>query len=66
MWVYCTGTDSPDTKQDNNKPPNLVLYDYQPGRAGRCARDYLKGFSAYLQVDGYAGYEQCEATLERF
>jgi transposase len=63
MWVYCTGSDSPDTLPDKNKPPNLVLYDYQASRAGRCARDYLKDFSGYLQVDGYAGYEQNEATL---
>jgi transposase len=63
MWVYCTGSDSPDTEPDKNKPPNLVLYDYQASRAGQCARDYLKGFSGYLQVDGYAGYEQNNATL---
>ena len=63
MWVYCTGSDSPDTEGDKNKPPNLVLYDYQNSRAGQCARDYLKGFNAYLQVDGYAGYEQNDVTL---
>jgi transposase len=63
MWVYCTGADSPATPPDKNKPPNLVLYDYQNSRAGQCARDYLKDFSGYLQVDGYGGYEQNNATL---
>jgi len=65
MWVYCTGTDSPDGghSDDDNKPPNIVLYDYQNSRAGRCARDYLHDFRGYLQVDGYVGYEQTDATL---
>ena len=59
MWVYCTGTDSPpDHAEGNlNKPPNIVLYDYQNSRRGQCVKDYLQGFSGYLQVDGYAGYQ---------
>ncbi|MCP4487026.1 MAG: IS66 family transposase [Gammaproteobacteria bacterium] len=66
MWVYCTGTDSPQerTPSDKNQPPpNIMLYEYQNSRSGRCARDYLKGYQGYLQVDGYAGYEQTEARL---
>ena len=64
MWVYCTGSDSPPDKNlTKDPPPNIVLYDYQNSRAGRCARDYLDGYQGYLQVDGYAGYEQSEATL---
>jgi len=63
MWVYCTGSDSPNTDLDQNKPPNIVLYDYQSNRSGQCARDYLDGYSGYLQVDGYAGYEKNDATL---
>lgn len=59
MWLYCTGTDSPN----NPEIPNIVLYDYQAGRAGQCAVDYLDGFNGYLQVDGYAGYEKTAATL---
>jgi hypothetical protein len=61
MWVYCTGSDSPD--DGDNPTPNLVLYDYQASRSGQCARDYLAGYSGYLQVDGYAGYEKNDATL---
>ena len=59
MWLYCTGTDSPN----ENNIPNIVLYDYQSGRAGQCAIDYLDGFTGYLQVDGYAGYEKTSAQL---
>ena len=59
MWLYCTGTDSPN----NQAIPNIVLFDYQSGRAGQCAVDYLNGFNGYLQVDGYAGYEKTAATL---
>ncbi len=55
MWVYCTGSDSINTEDDKNKPPNLVFYDYQNSRAGQCARDYLKDFRGYLQVDGTGG-----------
>ena len=59
MWLYCTGTDSPN----ENNIPNIVLYDYQSGRAGQCAIDYLDGFTGYLQVDGYVGYEKTSAKL---
>ena len=59
MWLYCTGTDSPH----KGDIPNIVLYDYQSGRAGQCAVDYLEGFTGYLQVDGYAGYEKTSAKL---
>lgn len=59
MWLYCTGSDSPNTSD----MPNIVLYDYQAGRAGQCAVDYLQDFNGYLQVDGYVGYEKTAATL---
>jgi hypothetical protein len=64
MWIYCTGRDSPPNKSvGKDPPPNIVLYDYQNSRAGRCAKDYLQGYQGYLQVDGYAGYAQTDATL---
>lgn len=63
MWVYCTGTDSPNKNNPSNSP-NIVLYDYQQGsRAGACAANYLHNFTGYLHVDGYAGYEKTTATL---
>jgi transposase len=61
MWLYCTGADAPGDHPD--APPNIVLYDYQASRSGQCAVDYLTGYQGYLQVDGYAGYQQTQATL---
>jgi len=65
MWVYCTGADSPakDPPLDHQKIPGIVVYEYQNSRAGVCPKNYLQGFNGYLQVDGYAAYEQTAATL---
>ncbi|MDO6721621.1 IS66 family transposase, partial [Psychrosphaera sp. 1_MG-2023] len=60
MWLYCTGTDSPNPANDI---PNIVLYDYQNSRAASCVVDYLDGYSGYLQVDGYQVYEKTNASL---
>ena len=59
MWLYCTGTDSPN----QHTIPNIVLYDYQSSRSGSCVREYLADYTGYLQVDGYTGYEQTGAQL---
>lgn len=56
MWVYGCGMES-------SVGPKLVLFDYQDGRSGQHAVQFLEGYSGYLQVDGYAGYEQTSATL---
>ncbi|OFC69250.1 IS66 family transposase [Alteromonas confluentis] len=63
MWLYATGADSPQATITGSSTPNIVLYDYHNSRAGRCAVDFLDGYSGYLQVDGYQGYEQTQATL---
>ncbi len=34
----------------------VVLYDYQPSRAGECASNFLSGFSGFLHTDGYEAY----------
>ena len=47
VWVYRTSGDS-------RKP--VVLYDYQPSRAGECASNFLDGFSGILHTDGYEAY----------
>jgi len=60
MWVYCTGTDSP---QPNNPIKNIVLYDYHNSRAALCPVDYLGTYAGYLHVDGYQAYEKTHATL---
>ena len=49
MWMYRTG-------QYDDTP--MVLFDYQPGRNGEYAKDFLKGYKGYLHVDGYAGYNK--------
>jgi hypothetical protein len=46
MWVYRTGRDGPP----------IILFEYQPTRAGRHARNFLQGFNGYLQADAYGGY----------
>ena len=63
MWLYASGADSPTGNISGTEIPNIVLYDYHNSRAGQCAVDFLKGYSGYLQVDGYQGYEQTQATL---
>ena len=47
MWLYRSGRDGPP----------IVLFEYQPTRAAEHPRTFLKGFSGYLHVDGYAAYE---------
>ncbi len=47
VWVY-------RTSGATTRP--VVLYDYQPSRAGECASNFLKGFQGLLHTDGYEGY----------
>lgn len=47
FWLYRTGREGPP----------IVLFDYQQTRSGEHPRQFLAGYSGYLQVDGYAGYE---------
>lgn len=56
MWVYGCGV-------EGSNGPKLVMFDYQDGRSGQHAVQFLEGYNGYLQVDGYAGYEQTSATL---
>ncbi|WP_333609665.1 IS66 family transposase, partial [Arsukibacterium sp.] len=56
MWVYGCGL-------EKSTGPKLVLFDYQDSRSSQHPTDFLAGFTAYLQVDGYAGYEKTNATL---
>jgi transposase len=61
MWLYCTGTDSPES--NHTDIPNIVLYDFHESRASQCAIDFLDGYSGYLQVDGYQAYASTDAIL---
>ena len=49
MWLYRTG------KYEEHP---IILYEYCPGRSGSFPREFLNGFSGYLQTDGYGGYDQ--------
>lgn len=65
MWVYCTGADLPakdHSPPDHDAIHRIVSYDYQDSRAGACPQAYLKDFTGYLQVDGYAGYDKLPIT----
>ena len=48
MWLYRTGkcAETP-----------IILYEYQPGRGSEYPVSFLKGFTGYLQTDGYGGYD---------
>ena len=50
MWLY----KSPDPDGP------IIIYDYQRTRSGSCPRDFLGGYSQYLQTDGYAGYNKVD------
>lgn len=53
MWIYrTTGCDKP-----------IVIYDYQQGRAGIYAENFLKGFTGYLHTDGWGGYHRLEPNI---
>lgn len=47
VWVY---------RISGNTPRPVILYDYQPSRAGDCASNFLNGFQGLLHTDGYDGY----------
>ncbi len=51
MWLYRTGKYA--------KHP-VVLYEYQPNRKAEHPEKFLKGFTGYLHVDGYAGYHRLD------
>jgi transposase len=54
MWIYLSGSDG---------LPSIVLYDYQPGRAGSHPQQFLEGFNGLLQCDGYQGYNKVDDVI---
>lgn len=65
MWLFRSGEDG---------LPPIILYHYTETRAKFNAIDFLKGFSGYLETDGYQGYNNlpgvkrccCWAHLRRY
>ena len=53
LWLYRTGR--------NSHP--IIIYDYQPTRAGEHPRKFLSDFRGYLHVDGYAGYRKVPGVI---
>ena len=51
MWLYATA---------KTGDHNICLYDYQPSRSQKHPKEFLKGFSGFLQTDGYDGYNAVE------
>jgi transposase len=57
MWVYCTGV--------VEEVPPIVLFEYQPSRAGEHPKAFLSGASDfYLLTDGYQGYDAVENAIQ--
>jgi transposase len=49
LWVYRTN--------DLDEGPPITVFDYQPGRGGKYATEFLAGWQGYLMVDDYSGYK---------
>lgn len=50
MWVYASGKYGATYK--------IRIFDYQPGRNGNYAKEFLHPFHGYLHTDAYAGYNK--------
>jgi len=48
MWVHMGG----------DRARRAVVFDYQPGRDGKCATTFLNGFAGAHQCDAYSGYNE--------
>ena len=54
--------------------PEIILYGYSPTRSGGHAKEFLDGYSGYLETDGYQGYNHlpgirrcsCWAHIRRY
>lgn len=49
LWAYRSNDLEPE--------PPILVFDYQPGRHGLHARNFLEGWRGHLMVDDYAGYK---------
>lgn len=49
LWAY--------RSNDLESGPPILVFDYQPGRHGVHARNFLEGWQGHLMVDDYAGYK---------
>lgn len=49
LWAY--------RSNDFDHGPPILVFDYQPGRSGCHAQDFLHGWQGHLMVDDYGGYK---------
>jgi transposase len=49
LWAY--------RSNDLNGDPRIIVFDYQPGRSGAYARQFLGEWQGHLMVDDYGGYK---------
>ena len=49
LWAY--------RSNDLQTGPRIIVFDYQPGRSGAYARDFLGDWRGHLMVDDYSGYK---------
>ena len=52
--AYLLACRSNDLQEDR---PRIIVFDYQPGRSGEHARQFLGAWSGHLLVDDYVGYK---------
>ena len=65
MWLFRSGEDG---------FAEIILYGYSPTRSGSHAKEFLEGYSGYLETDGYQGYNSlpgirrcsCWAHIRRY
>lgn len=55
MWIYCSG-------QSQDK--RIILYDYKANRKGENPKNFLEGFTGYLQTDMYSGYRNLTGVTQ--
>jgi transposase len=49
LWAY--------RSNDLEPGPRIIVFDYQPGRSGKHARQFLDNWRGHLMVDDYGGYK---------
>ncbi|WP_404355494.1 IS66 family transposase [Methylotuvimicrobium sp. KM1] len=54
LWAY--------RSNDLQPGPKILVFDYQAGRSGRHAQQFLQGWHGHLLVDDYSGYKALFAT----
>lgn len=53
MWVYAS------TLRSDHQ---IRYFEYQPGRSGDYAEEFLQGYDGILETDGYSGYNKVQTA----